>query len=457
MEVADSSLFEGAVDAVPELVVFFTPEGKMVEWNRRVPEETGYANEEIATMHPVDFVCSEEGDLIREHIRKVVTNGRTRVNVRLRTKQGDLRPYDFTGTLVEKNNQDLVCAVGRNAADQKSGGYGLTDPDETFRKVAEETPVGIALLQDGTHEYVNPSLVRMTGYSRETLFHRSPGVYVHSHDWPEVRKQIDGLLTGDVERICTEVRIETESGVTRVLEVGANRIDYRGRPAVIAVAHDVTEKKRLQREILQVQEIERKHLGQELHDGLASQLTGASMMLARAKELADRQCADLSSRVDQVWKIIRETAEGVRRLSHGLNPAGLRDGELVLALESLAEIADEIRLEIDRSVEAGEPSSLDQETLTHVYRIAQEAVNNARRHSEADDIVVRLRRAGDVGVLEIEDDGVGFDRAALEKESSLGLRSMQHRADAIGGSLSIKSDSGGGALVRCRFPVEVES
>ncbi len=455
MKADELSLLEDALEALPEVVIVFTPEGNILRWNRRVREETGYDDEEIAQMHPVQFVSPEEADLVRDQINKVLTKGRTRAEVRLQTKEGDLIPYEFTGTLIKTEDRNLICGLGRDVTDRKRTEKALEESEEKFRKVAEGAPVGIALLHDGTHEYVNPALVEMTGYSQEELLQNSPKLFVHPEDWPRVKNQIEKRVEGDVERSHYETRFRTKSGSTRFVEVSGRRVNYSGRVVTIAVVQDVTEEKRLQREMLKVQEIERKHLGQELHDGLASELAGASMMLARAREVAEKHCPEVAQQVEGAWDIVKDTSKDVRRLSRGLNPAGLGEGELVSALEHLVETGEETCLEIDVAMNDGGNSLLEREDITHLYRIAQEAVNNARRYAEADDIVVRVSHDGRALVLEIEDNGTGFDITALEKAKSMGLRSMRHRAEVLGGSLTIESDPGAGTLVTCRLPLEV--
>jgi signal transduction histidine kinase len=93
----------------------------------------------------------------------------------------------------------------------------------------------------------------------------------------------------------------------------------------------------------------------------------------------------------------------------------------------------------------------DAEVATHLYRIVQEAITNARKYAETDEMVIRVGRQDGGLVVEVEDDGVGFDASATETES-LGLRSMQHRAELLGAELTIDSAPGKGTLVRCRLP-----
>ena len=197
---------------------------------------------------------------------------------------------------------------------------------------------------------------------------------------------------------------------------------------------------------------ERNRLALELHDAVSQKLFSVVLTAEAASTLLDRDADAARGQVDRVGELAREALDELRSLIGELRPADLvRDGlagalrKHVEALRPLHEA--EISLELSDSATTGDPDR-DRDLL----RIAQEAVQNAIRHGEAGRIVVRLRRDGEALLLEVEDDGVGFDPEAPELRSRrLGLTSMEERARRIGGRLELRSAAGRGALVRLRL------
>lgn len=243
--------------------------------------------------------------------------------------------------------------------------------------------------------------------------------------------------------------------------VGSNREEGKER-YYAAIVRDITDRRALQREVLQVQEEERRSIGQKLHDGVASQLTGVGMMLGTAAQRAGEE--SLAERLQKVRELVVESCDQVRELSRGLNPTGMSKGDLPAALRRLEKNTDGCTFEAQGFEAEGDREEgslptpedlpeLEEDAATHLYYIAQEALANAQKYAEADEIAIRLHREEGTLALEVTDDGEGFDVGAVEKENSLGLRSMRHRAEVLGAELKVESSPGEGTCVRCRVPV----
>lgn len=356
--------------------------------------------------------------------------------------------------LIDEGLLEVMESVGvqlGRVAEREEAEKALRESEEQFRKLAEGALVGIGLIQDGVYQYVNPVLTEMTGYSEEELRGQSPKFFVQAEDWPHVRDQIKRRIEGKTQKAYYEACLVTSSGETRYVEISGNRIGYQGEPALITTIQDVTEEKRMRQEMVQLQEEERRRIGQDLHDGIASQLTGANIMLSTLSN--NVQAEETKEDIRQVQSLIQEGAGDVRRLSRGLNPGGLSEGDLPSALRGLAKSTEGGRFEEFLEGEEEEAvSSLEGEVATHLYRIVQEATTNARKYAEASEIEIRLRQEDSTLLLEIEDDGMGFDPSESGKEG-LGLRSMHQRAGLLGAELEVDSSPGEGTLVRCRLPL----
>lgn len=160
---------------------------------------------------------------------------------------------------------------------------------------------------------------------------------------------------------------------------------------------------------------------------------------------------DVRERINKIRNLVVESCEDIRQLSRGLNPAGLSEDRLPATLERLASNTENCRFESPH-FDVSDDIPLEDDVATHLYCIAQEASANARKYAGADEIVIRLTRDEEALVLTIEDDGDGFDPQQLH-EDSLGLRTMQYRAELLGAEFSIDSAPGEGTRISCRLPV----
>jgi signal transduction histidine kinase len=210
------------------------------------------------------------------------------------------------------------------------------------------------------------------------------------------------------------------------------------------------EHKRLEREIVAAGERERHSIGADLHDSLGQQLTALELMCAALKADAAGH-PPLAQGLERMGKMLREAIAQTRFLARGLVPVGHEPDALQNGLAELAErmsASGRVKCEF---VGHGTVSLPDPDVVSHLYRIAQEAVNNAVKHARARHVTIRLAHQHDTLVLEIADDGDGLSKTRSPTRG-LGLGVMQHRASAIGAELSINSKRGQGVTVTCRLP-----
>jgi signal transduction histidine kinase len=208
---------------------------------------------------------------------------------------------------------------------------------------------------------------------------------------------------------------------------------------------------RLEREVLEISERERRRIGHDLHDGLGQRLTAASMATNALIAGMKSEASTFTDRVEDIGRQLREAIAETRALSHGLAPVALADEGLMAALNSLAE--DTRRGDLHVVFECPEPVRVsDAEIAGHLHRIAQEAVSNAIKHAAPTEIRIGLERRNGTVVLEVDDDGDGFD-AALAARGGIGLRVMRYRAQLIGGVLEINSPPAGGTRISCSVPL----
>lgn len=211
--------------------------------------------------------------------------------------------------------------------------------------------------------------------------------------------------------------------------------------------------------IQELQEEARRRLARDLHDGPTQSLATIAMRASFARRLITRDVGAAAEEMGRAEDLARRTTREVRHMLFTLRPLVLESQGLVSALRQLADktgslTGHEVAVEIDDAAVDG----LETGRQGMVFFVAEEAVNNARKHAEAEHIWVRMRRQAGALVMEIEDDGVGFNVGAVDasyaQRGSLGMVSMRERTELLGGTLSVDSAEGRGTTVRLTVPLE---
>jgi signal transduction histidine kinase len=211
---------------------------------------------------------------------------------------------------------------------------------------------------------------------------------------------------------------------------------------------------RLEREIVNISETEQRRIGQDLHDGLCQQLAALSCAATSLRcDLEDLRLRAEAATAGDLVNQLREAIVQTRDLAHELVPAHVSQVGLALALESLTQNVSRLHGVHCTFRSTGQLTNCDEHTATHLYRIAQEAINNATRHGKALHIAVSLEARGDRIALGIEDDGPGISRSS-SGSTGMGLAVMRYRARLGGGELQINSPSGGGTVITCTARIQ---
>jgi len=221
-----------------------------------------------------------------------------------------------------------------------------------------------------------------------------------------------------------------------------------------ADGHKATAARLAQREgqVLEISDREQARIGQELHDGLCQQLVSLAFDANSLQRQLSAKGGEEASVAKRLSRYLDEAITEARQVARGLFPVRLEAEGLPSALEELARTTRE-RFHIKCHFEA-DPSALGgaQPMATHLYRIAQEAVNNATKHSQASSIAIRLTAQSDRLELKIEDDGIGIVDGSLQNLKGMGLHIMDFRARSIGGRLSMEPGAKGGTIISCLVP-----
>jgi PAS domain S-box-containing protein len=300
--------------------------------------------------------------------------------------------------------------------------------------------------------YVSPAYERIWGRSCKDLY-RSPSGWIEAVH-PEDRQRVAQAMTQQsAGEHGAEYRIVRADGTVRWIRDRAFPIrDSAGAVIrIVGIAEDITDRRQLESEILEISDREQARLGQDLHDSLCQKLVSAAFdNNALKRRLATRELSE-TALVQQIGTVLDDAITEARTLARGLFPVQLEVDGLHVALQQLA-AGVQSRTGIDCQAHCDESIVVrDNAFATHLYRIAQEAVNNAVKHAKARRISVRLNCTGGFIELTVTDDGLGIP-PSLGKTGGMGLHTMQYRARTIGGALNISPGPNGGTIVSCRVP-----
>lgn len=295
--------------------------------------------------------------------------------------------------------------------------------------------------------FANDGMAALTGYDPEELV----GKTLLSFQGPKtnqkaMKEMMQALEQG--EFFATEVvHYRKDESPYLVLWSIAPVRDTTGEIThYVSVQREITEQRRLERELVEISEREQQRIGRDLHDGLGQKLTGLAFMaksLERRLKDHDRDAAEQAMTIAQ---LVNDAKSDARNLSKGLVTVDLKGNGIVLAIEELAARVEQFTQVECQVVSKLTVPILDETVAMHLYRICQEALNNAVKHSDADLVVIELKQEEGLLIISIEDNGKGLREV---ESQGMGLRIMAFRAQMINATLNIEERAGGGTLVSC--------
>ena len=325
----------------------------------------------------------------------------------------------------------------------------------TQAKILETMNEGVVLIDlAGRIEHTNRAFERMFG--------RAPGQHIGKSilslltDSSAERLEPlaeDRLLKRFTERSeLFDVLFRRADGTEFTGEVISEAIGLASGQKWLLVVWDVSERKQLEREILDISNRERRQLGNDLHDGLGQELTGVALMLRSVATQLRRDSPTAAPQIDEIVGLVNHAIASTRAMAHGLMPVTLDHGGLGSALAELtsrARVSYGIEVRFRRSIPAD--LQIDENTANNLYRITQEAINNSIRHGHPGTVLVNLRAHAGKLELSVNDDGVGFVDGP-DRIGGMGLKIMKYRAQVIGGTIKIEPRRSGGTRVKCVCP-----
>ncbi|MGB2821338.1 MAG: PAS domain S-box protein [Phycisphaerae bacterium] len=332
----------------------------------------------------------------------------------------------------------------------------LRGSEERFRTLIESVEDYAIFMLDARGNVVtwHEGAEKLTGYPADEILGKH-----FSRFWPsdeiDAGKPAQALAEAAAAGSCKHEGLRVRQDGSRFWAMGSLTAlrDGRGRLAGFSkVIHDITDRKRLENEVVEAEERERRRIGRDLHDVLGQDLTGIAFLGKELEEdLAGRNAPE-SSEAARIVKLANQAVERARSLAQGLCPIGLRSGGLPTALRQLAEEVTEVFGVQCDLLARDSPAMADDSVALHLYRIAQEATSNAIKHGHAKRVTISLTMEGNENVLKVEDDGCGI-ADQLPEDGGMGLAVMEYRATIVGGTLSVQRLRRHGTLITCSVPI----
>lgn len=350
--------------------------------------------------------------------------------------------------------QDLLAELQRTRA-------ALHESEELNRSIVETAVNAIITINErGIIESVNSSTERMFGWRKEEMIGKNvsmlmPGPYREQHDSYIGRY----LETGErkIIGIGRETVAVRKDGSVFPVDLSVGEVPLSQGRVFTGIVRDITARKELEQKILELSEEEQRRIGQDIHDDLCQQLAAIGCLAQVAQQKLRQSGNETAENLGEIVHLVSQANARAREMSRGLVPVVIESEGLMSALGELASGTEKIfrvscRFWCDRPVLVR-----DNKTAVQLYRIAQEAVSNAIKHSHADRIEISLTAADGQLSLRIRDNGSGIPDHAPGRGTGLGLLTMTHRAKMLGGKLRIGHDESGGTEVLCTVPLPVLS
>ncbi len=364
-------------------------------------------------------------------------------------------------SLYHEQRLDLRMSFAEKLARNKQGQYlieqKLRVSEARARSILRTTVDAIITIDDRGHiRTFNRAAEKLFQYDASEIIGKNvkllmPNPYRREHD--DYIENYHKTGRRKIIGIGREVTGKRKDGSTFPMYLAVSELNINEQRLYTGIIRDITEHRRLEQEVLRISEHERHRIGQDLHDGLGQMLTGITLINKNIAASLEEEEHPLAKDVNEITGLLKEADEYARGLSRNLIPVELDSSGLTAALKRLSANVEKLfnitcTLKNIENIHFEDPTS-----LTHLYRIVQEATSNAVKHGNATKVVISMHDDVSKLIIKIEDNGTGFS-PDWDQQKGLGVRIMQFRARLIGANFEIgESYMDGAAITVTLLPV----
>ena len=435
--------------------------------NQQLAEMLGYEPEEMIGRSVLDFYFPEDIERKKEVLERRRQGVREQIEERLRRKDGSELWVRIAGTPVFRDDGEFdgALAMVSDITQRKHAEETLRQSEEKFRSVFRDAGVGMVIVSpEGRFLGANRAFCECLGYTEEELLQKTVEAVTFHDDWPAFSKLLKETLTEGRGYLRFEKRCLHKSGRIVHTESSASLIrGCDGSPQYfVGEVIDVTKRKQAEealsdmtRKLVEAQELERARIARELHDNTTQQLAMLAIELSQLRKRTEDLPLEVRDRMYELQQMTSEISTGVHALSHELHSSTLELLGLVTGMRGWCkEFGERQQLQID--FRSDDVPKLPQDTSLCLFRVLQEALQNAAKHSGVKQIAVQLTvNSGEIHLI-VRDSGKGFDMDSAMRSRGLGLTSMQERVRLVGGTLAVDSKPLAGTTIHVSVPFGTE-
>lgn len=452
----DFKLCKEIVDHLSDIIYKSDYKGNIQYVNPAVIKILGYSVEETEQMHYLDFIREDWKQQLEEfyvnQLKSKTVN--TYMEFPVITKTGQERWIGQTVRLIKDG--DWVTGfygVARDITKLKSAEIDLHRSEKRFRYLLDNAEDAIYISDPQTWKILrgNRSLQSLLGYSEDELIDATVFDIRDDVDIDTIGKKYEVLKKRGY--FIYEARLKDKIGNLRDVEINSKLLKYGDKEVILSIARDISARKEREQlninSVLEGQENERQRLAKDLHDSIYPML---SVVLRKIENISNNKhkpgTVDLEGK--EALNMLSNTIKELRAVSYNLASPSLRDLGLVAALTEMCNNCNNIEDPVVQFYTSSVDLELSPKVEVNLFRIAQELLNNAIKHANANIINVQLIKHEKTVVLMVEDDGVGTEKKAVK---GIGLVSVQGRVMAMGGNLTIDTKHNNGTTVIIEVPL----
>ncbi len=502
--------YRALYEEVPSMYFTVHPDGKVISVNKYGAEQLGYTADELVGQPVLKVVYREDQEIVTNQIKQFVENPSPiqRWQFRKIRKDGSmLWVEEFARPITDQNGETNILIVCQDMTSRVAMEEALKESEERFRNLLEKIPEAVSVLSTQMKVvYFNKSYTELLGYSIEERAGKSSRDIWHPDDYPRACARVKEIMEGGTE-YPSEYKVIRKDGKITPVEIFSRKIIYDGKPALLSVFRDLTERKKAESAIKQYQEHleelveertarlqktnqqledeiterkstevklknsreelrhlsayletareeERKWIAREIHDELGQALSVLKMDVNWLIEYFPKHKVELFEKTDNMSQVISETIQKVRQISQTLRPDILDNLGIVSAITWQAkDFQERSGIKCQLFIDDEDKIVLTEDLSNALFRVFQEALTNVFRHAQATEITVRLRKNENKLYLDIQDNGIGISPEQISSPSSFGLIGIRERISFLNGTVKISGEANKGTSISVSVPV----